>query len=84
MVGWIDVFTRKEYRLDVVSSLNYCIRSKGLTVYSWCVMSNHLHLIVRAEEGFRLSDIIRDFKKFTANKSLIELKMNQKVGEIGC
>ncbi len=28
-------------------------------------MSNHVHLIARAKEGFMLSDIIRDFKKFT-------------------
>ncbi|WP_258099123.1 REP-associated tyrosine transposase [Marinoscillum pacificum] len=68
VVGWIDVFTRKEYKLDIVDSLNYCIQSKGLTIYSWCLMSNHLHLIVRANEGFRLSDIIRDLKKFTAKR----------------
>jgi putative transposase len=31
-------------------------------------MSNHIHLVAKANKGFRLSDIIRDFKKFTANK----------------
>ena len=66
VVGWIDVFTRKEYKLEIVNSLNYCIKEKGLTVYAWCIMSNHIHLIARAKEGYRLSDIIRDFKKFTA------------------
>jgi len=33
-------------------------------------MTNHIHLIARAKELFHLSDIIRDFKKFTANQLL--------------
>ena len=35
-------------------------------------MSNHLHLVCRANERFKLSDIIRDFKKFTS-KSILKL-----------
>ncbi|MEQ9404678.1 MAG: transposase, partial [Cyclobacteriaceae bacterium] len=68
VVGWIDVFTRKEYKIVIVDSLNYCIKEKGLMVYGWCLMSNHLHLVVRARDGHKISDIIRDFKKFTAKK----------------
>lgn len=70
VVNWIDVFTRKTYKIEIVNSLNYCIQQKGLKVYAWCLMSNHLHLIVSANEGFRLSDSIRDFKKFTAKRIL--------------
>ena len=29
-------------------------------------MTNHVHLIIRAKEGFLLPDILRDFKKFTS------------------
>ena len=32
-------------------------------------MSNHIHLIVQSKKG-KLSDLIRDFKKFTATKIL--------------
>ncbi|MFK7953495.1 MAG: transposase [Ekhidna sp.] len=70
VVGWIDVFTRKGYKNEIVDSLNYCISNKGLKVYAWCLMSNHLHLIIQAKEEYRLSDIIRDFKKFTAKAIL--------------
>ncbi len=31
-------------------------------------MSNHIHLIVKAKEGYRISDILRDFKKHTSKK----------------
>lgn len=72
VTDWIDIFTRKEYKFEIVNSLNYCIRNKGLTVYAWCLMSNHLHLVCAANSGFKLSDIIRDFKKFTS-KSILKL-----------
>lgn len=69
VVAWIDVFTREEYRAVLLESLRYCQKNKGLKIYSWCVMSNHVHLVVAAEHH-DTSDILRDFKKFTA-KTLI-------------
>ena len=71
-IDWMDIFTRREYKVEIVNSLNYCIENKGLMVYAWCLMSNHIHLVAQAEEGSRMSDIIRDFKKFTA-KAIIKL-----------
>ena len=73
IVDWIDGFTRKEYKLEVVDSLNFCVERKGLEIFAWCLMSNHLHLLCRSKEAFRLSDTIQDFKKFTARKILASL-----------
>lgn len=67
IVNWIDLFTRKDYVDIVTESLSYCIQKKGLIVNAWCVMSNHVHLIVRSEQN-SLSDIMRDLKKFTSFK----------------
>ncbi len=69
VVEWVDVFTRKAYANIVLESLRYCIHNKGLKVHAWCIMSNHVHLILSATDG-NLSDILRDFKKFTS-KSVI-------------
>ncbi|RZL09393.1 MAG: transposase [Pedobacter sp.] len=66
-VGWVDVFIRKEYKDIVIESLCHCQKERGLMLYNWCLMSNHLHLIVSAEKG-DLSDILRDFKKFTSKR----------------
>lgn len=65
-VGWIDVFTRQRYRDIILDSLAYCQREKGLILHAYVVMSNHLHLIAQADEPKRLSDILRDFKKYTS------------------
>ena len=62
VVDWIDVFTRKEHRSTIIDSLQYCVENKGLVVYAWCLMSNHLHLIARANEGHRLSDIAQNIR----------------------
>ncbi len=67
-VEWIDVFTRKRYKDIVVNSLQYCQQEKGLELYSWVLMSNHMHMIVRAKKGHKLSGIIRDFKKYTSKQ----------------
>ncbi|WP_229217133.1 transposase [Dyadobacter luteus] len=67
-VDWVDVFSRKEYRFIIVEALRYCQNNKGLIIHGWCLMSNHLHMLTAAKEGFQLSDIIRDFKKFTSKR----------------
>ena len=72
VVGWIDVFTRKIYRDILVETLKYCQKEKGLEIYGWVVMSNHVHLIGRAKEGHELSAIWRDFKKYTS-KVIVEI-----------
>ncbi|WP_317174253.1 transposase [Chryseobacterium muglaense] len=70
VVDWIDIFTRKVYKDIAVSSLEYCIKEKGMILYGYVIMSNHIHLIVQSKEG-KLSDLIRDFKKFTS-KNILE------------
>ena len=77
VIDWVDVFTRKDYKIIIVDSLNYCIENKGLELFAWVIMSNHIHLMVRAKEGFILSHILRDFKKFTSKE------ITSKILEIG-
>ncbi len=64
--GWVDVFTRNEYKNILVENLKYCQNNKGLEIFAWCIMTNHVHLIIRAQGDNLLSDILRDYKKFTS------------------
>lgn len=54
----------------MIDCLNYCVAHKGMIVYGYVIMSNHIHLIMQSSEG-KLGDVVRDFKKFTA-KSILE------------
>lgn len=76
VVGWIDIFSRKVYRDIIISSLKYCIENKGLILHAYVIMSNHLHLVLSAKENYTLSNIIRDFKSFTAKKIIDEVLTN--------
>ena len=66
VVDWMDIFTRLMHRRLLVDSLNYCIMNKGLIVNAWVIMSNHMHLVAYADEGKRMGDLIRDFKRHTS------------------
>jgi REP element-mobilizing transposase RayT len=74
VVDWIDVFIRKTYRDTVIECLDYCIEHKAMVLYGYVIMSNHIHLIVQSSDG-KLSDLIRDFKKFIAAKILEKIQI---------
>ncbi len=41
MEPWVDVFTRPAY-IEILL-VRHCQQKKGLDLYAWVVMSNHLH-----------------------------------------
>ena len=65
IVGWVDLFTRKIYRDIVIDSLKYCQDKKGLNLFAFVIMSNHMHLLAQSRNE-DLSGFIRDFKRFTS------------------
>ena len=58
----------------IIDSLKYCQEHKGLVIYAWCLMPSHLHLICSTESGQPVSDIMRDFKKFTSRALMNEIE----------
>ena len=75
VVDWLDVFSRKNYRDCIIECFDYCIKNKGMVLYGYVVMSNHIHMIIQSNDG-KLSDLLRDFKKFTA-KTILEKIQNE-------
>ncbi len=65
VVGWIDLFIRKEYKDIVLASWRYCQHSKDLEIYCWCIMPSHIHMIV-GSKGRPLDKIIGEMKSFTS------------------
>ena len=82
VVRWIDIFSRREFKDLLVDSLTYCIKEKGLNVYSWVIMSNHLHLIASCRSPHTMSDFLRDFKKYTSKaviRHMFEINESRKL-----
>jgi len=75
-VDWLDIFTRRCYKDIIIESLAYCRKEKGLELYGYVIMTNHIHLIAKAKEGFELSGILRGFKRHTAKYIIKEIQKN--------
>jgi len=70
VVDWVDVFTRKDYRDILIERMIFCQKEKGMDVYAYVIMrlaapTNHIHIIMQSSKR-ELSNLIRDFKKYTA------------------
>ena len=65
VVKWVDVFTRIEYKDILLDSWKYCQQNKGLQIHAWCLMTNHVHMIISSNKE-ELSAIMRDMKSFTS------------------
>jgi len=73
VVDWVDVFTRQIYRQEILDCLTYCRKQKALIIYGYVVMSNHVHIMARAEHN-NLPDIVRDFKKYSSSRIIKLIK----------
>lgn len=75
VVGWIDVFSREQYKELFVDSLKYCQANKGLILHAWVVMTNHVHLIISSNSN-KLEHIVRDLKKYTSKQIIKAIQDN--------
>lgn len=75
VVDWIDVFTRREYNDFIIENLKYCQKEKGLKIYSYVLMTNHLHMIAKSLEN-NLPNVLRDFKSYTSKTLFKMIKDN--------
>ena len=68
VVDWVDVFTRKDYKLILVDSLNFCIANKGMEVFAYVIMPNHIHLMWNFLKLNGKESPAGSFAKFTAHQ----------------
>jgi putative transposase len=72
----IDVFTQQRYREVLIEMLNFFVVKRGLNLHAWSIMSDHVNLIISANDGFELEKMISDLKKYTARIILISMQAN--------
>jgi putative transposase len=74
VVGWQAVFTRPEAVQIVFDSWDFLKREKGLRLYGYVILENHLHLIASAPD---LSNAMKSFKMYTARQIIDMLERHQ-------
>ena len=75
VVGWADIFSRKIYRDIILDSFKFCREKKGMELFAYVIMTNHVHSIIRSKNE-QLYALIRDFKRHTSHKILEEIQAN--------
>ncbi len=71
VVHWLPVFTHAA-RFDIlIDALKFSREKKGLKIYSWVILDNHLHAILAAPD---LARVIMEFKRYTALKLIEQLE----------
>lgn len=66
VVDWIDFFIRTEYKKVFLNAVRHYQQHNGLEVYAWCIMTSHVHLILRSEAPHDLSETIKKLKSYTS------------------
>ncbi len=84
VVEWLDVFTRNEYKNILIDSLHYCQKEKGMEVFAWCIMTNHVHLIFRSIKAQKPELLLGDFKRYTSKAIVKAIQDNPKESRREC
>ncbi len=61
--NWYYIFDRHNRWEILAESLKYCQKHKGLNIFAYVFMLNHIHFIAQAPDMIRF---LCDFKKFTS------------------
>ena len=77
IVEWLDVFTRNEYKNILLENLEF-YQKKGMEIYAWCIMTNHVHLVFRSMNDTKPQDLLGNFKRFTSKAVVKAIQTNPK------
>jgi len=79
IVEWLPVFQEREYAQIILDSLQYIKIQKNTLLNAFVIMPTHLHAILWPQNNILLSDVLRDFKRFTSKSiSLLATHRNEK------
>jgi REP element-mobilizing transposase RayT len=68
LVEWVSLFDKASYRQIVLDSLAYLRTHKHTQLNAYVVMPTHLHAMLWPDIDTNLSDVTRDFKRFTSRQ----------------
>ena len=66
VVEWLHLFEKAPYRQIVMYSLDHLRTHKRTQLNAFVIMPSHIHAILWPDDGVNLSNVTRDFKRFTS------------------
>ncbi len=75
--NWISLFDDKAFRDIVIGSIQFMIHDTRILLHGYVIMPNHIHKILTVRKSYILSQIFRDFHKYTSQQ-IIKIMRNNK------
>ena len=76
ILEWKHLLKPDKYKDVIAGSLRYLAEQKGVKIFAFVIMSNHIHLMWQVQAGNTLPDVQRDFLKFTAQQIKSDLSIH--------
>ena len=74
---WNKLLHHDEYKRIIMESLKFLTQKKFVTIYSFVIMPNHMHLVWKINEKNGKELPHASFNKFTAHEILNDLKVKK-------
>ena len=71
----LPLFVKPAYIIPLFDSLNFYRYRYHFRILGFTIMPDHIHIIIWPQVGAPISDIMRDFKKFTARRIIRQAKV---------
>lgn len=82
-VKHIHLFKRDVIKHIVLDSLHHIRITRGMKLFVFVIMPNHIHIIAQLTDEYPLADMMRDFKKFTARQIYRQFQAEENTKVLG-
>jgi REP element-mobilizing transposase RayT len=72
----------RQYYLILIESLKFVLSKYHAALFAYVLMPSHIHLVIAMPEKKSISDLLRDFKKYTSTKIRQQLQKDGKSSTI--
>ena len=72
--GFVELLNQEKYAQILIRNLDFYRAKSGFKLLAYVIMPHHLHLIILPGSKGSISQIMRDFKKYSAREIVQQLK----------
>ncbi len=72
------MFTKPAFIIPLLDSLNYYRYKQKFKILGYVIMPDHIHLLIQPFGSYTISDIMRDYKTFTAKRIIRQAEVENR------
>lgn len=76
ILKWKRLLLNDKYKDIIIDSMKFIVKDGRADIYAFVIMPNHVHIVWKIKEDYKLHDVQRDFLKYTAQQIIFDLKSN--------